>query len=118
MTFLYVSGAGSDSTEKGLHHVGPRQRQNRKRPPPPTFQSRPHCSTQAIQPLHGIQSKTASDRILYTAMNPFLPLLTWLLPQHATTTETLGRAIIRVAPNGHPKRILETRDINQSDRAS
>ena len=71
-----------------------------------------------IQPLHGIQSKTASYRILYTVMNPFLPLLRWLLPQYVTTTEVLGRAMIQVAQNGYPKPILETRDINQAVRAS
>ena len=71
-----------------------------------------------IQPLHGIRSKTASYRILYTAMNPFLPLLRRLLPQYLTTTEILGRAMIHVARNGHPNRILETRDINQTGRAT
>jgi hypothetical protein len=65
-----------------------------------------------IQPLHGIRS--ASHRILYTVINPFLPLLRWLLPQYVTTTEILGRAMIHVAQGGHPKRILETRDINQA----
>ena len=67
-----------------------------------------------IQPLHGIQSKTTSYRILYTVMNPFLPFLRRFLPQYITTTEILGRAMIRVAERGHPKRILETRDINQA----
>jgi len=73
-----------------------------------------------IQPLHRIQSKTASYCILYAyaAMNPFLPLLRWLVPQYVTTTEILGRAMIHVAQNGHPKRILETRDINRAARAS
>jgi hypothetical protein len=64
-----------------------------------------------------MQSKTASYRVLYTVMNPFLPLLRWLLPQYVTTTEILGRAMIHVAQNGHPNRILETRDINQAVRA-
>jgi hypothetical protein len=67
--------------------------------------------------LHSIQSKTASYRILYTVINPFLPLLRWLLPQYVTTTEILGRAMIHIAQNGHPKPILETRDINQAARA-
>jgi hypothetical protein len=60
-----------------------------------------------IQPLQGIKSKTASYRILYALMTP-------LLPQYLTTTEILGRAMIRVAQNGYPKAILESRDINQS----
>lgn len=67
-----------------------------------------------IQPLHGIKSKTASYRILYAFMSPLLPILRRLLPQYITTTEILGRAMIRVAQNGFPKAILESRDINQS----
>jgi len=78
----------------------------------------PTCSAQEIQRLHGIQSKTASYRILYIVVNPFLQLQKWLLPQYVTTTEILGRAMIHVAQNGHTKRILETRDINQAARAS
>jgi nucleoside-diphosphate-sugar epimerase len=67
-----------------------------------------------IQPLHGIQSRTSGYRIFYAVTKPLLPLLRWLLPQYVTTTELLGRAMIRVAQTGYPKRILETRDINQA----
>jgi hypothetical protein len=47
-------------------------------------------------------------------MGPILPLIRWLLPQYVTTTELLGRAMLRVAGYGYPKRILETRDINEA----
>jgi len=67
-----------------------------------------------IQPLHGIQSRTASYGILYLLAKPVFPLLKLLLPNYITTTEHLGRAMIRVAQNGSPKRIFEARDINQA----
>jgi hypothetical protein len=70
-----------------------------------------------IQPLHGIQSRTSGYRIFYAVTRPLLPLLRWLFPQYVTTTELLGRAMIRVAQNGYPKRILETRDINHASLA-
>jgi len=41
-------------------------------------------------------------------------LLRRIFPQYITTTEFLGRAMLRVAQDGYPKRILETRDINQA----
>jgi uncharacterized protein YbjT (DUF2867 family) len=118
MTFLYVSGAGTDSTEKGrtmwARVKGKTENALLRLPFEDAYMFRPGV----IQPLHGIRSKTASYRILYTVMNPFLPLLRWLLPQYVTTTEILGRAMIHVAQNGHTKRILETRDINLAARAS
>jgi hypothetical protein len=67
-----------------------------------------------IQPLHGIESRTASYRILYKIARPVFPLLKLLLPNYITTTEHLARAMIRVAQNGFPKPILEARDINQA----
>ena len=65
----------------------------------------------AIQPLHGIKSKTKWYQVLYTVTNP---LLTWLqrFPKFITTTEQLGRAMIKVARQGYPKRVLESVDIN------
>jgi uncharacterized protein YbjT (DUF2867 family) len=118
MTFLYVSGAGTDSTEKGrtmwARVKGKTENALLRLPFQAAYMFRPGV----IQPLHGIQSKTASYRILYTVVNPFLPMLRALLPQYITTTEILGRAMIHVAQNGHPKRILETRDIYQAARAS
>ena len=118
MTFLYVSGAGTDSTEKGrtmwARVKGKTENALLRLPFKAAHMFRPAV----IQPMHGIQSKTASYRILYTVMNPVLPMLRWLLPQYVTTTEILGRAMIGVAQKGHPKHILETRDINQAARAS
>jgi hypothetical protein len=42
-----------------------------------------------------------------------VPLVTALLPKYATTTERLGRAMIKVAKHGATKRVLESRDINR-----
>ncbi len=69
--------------------------------------------TQVIQPLDGIKSKTPSYRIIYSVMKPFMPVLQFLFPNNVTTTRRLGRAMIQVAQNGYPKRVLEMKDINQ-----
>jgi hypothetical protein len=64
------------------------------------------------QPLHGITSKTALYRILYRFMGPFIPILTSLFPKFVTTTEQVGRAMIRIAKQGASKQILENQDLN------
>jgi hypothetical protein len=66
-----------------------------------------------IQPLHGIKSKTRLYNAFYVVAAPILPLLTRLFPKFVTTTEQIGRAMLRVARSGAPKHILETADINR-----
>ncbi len=65
-----------------------------------------------IQPLKGVRSKTKLYRAVYVALGPLYPLLRRLLPSHVTTTENVGRAMIRVAANGYSKHVLENPDIN------
>jgi hypothetical protein len=67
----------------------------------------------AIQPLHGVWSKTPAYRVIYILIRPFLPLLVGLAPNRVTTTEKVGRAMLTVARQGAPKHLLDTRDINQ-----
>jgi uncharacterized protein YbjT (DUF2867 family) len=114
MAFLFISGAGSDSTEKGrvmwARVKGRTENAVLRLPFRAAYVFRPGM----IQPLHGIRSKTQSYRVMYALMSPVLPLLRRLLPQYVTTTELLGRAMIRVAKSGYPKRVLESRDINQA----
>lgn len=112
MTFLYVSGAGTDSTEQGrtmwARVKGKTENALLRLPFKAAYMFRPGF----IQPLHGITSKTKSYRILYAALNPFMPTLKVIFPRHITTTEKLGQAMLKVAKNGFPKPILEARDIN------
>ena len=65
-----------------------------------------------IQPLHGIQSKTRAYRLLYLALAPIIPILKLIVPKHITTTEKVGRAMLRVVRNGVPKPVLENHEIN------
>jgi uncharacterized protein YbjT (DUF2867 family) len=113
MTFIYVSGAGTDSTEQGrtmwARVKGKTENALLRLPFKVAYMFRPGV----IQPLHGIQSKTASYRVMYSLAKPLFPILRWLAPRHITTTEHLGRAMIRVAQNGFPNRILEVTDIAQ-----
>lgn len=112
MTFVYVSGAGTDSSEKGrsmwARVKGRTENDLRRLPFKAAYMFRPA----GIQPLHGITSKTASYRLLYSLTRPLLPLLRWLAPGYMTTTEQVGRAMLIVARRGHASPILESRDID------
>jgi uncharacterized protein YbjT (DUF2867 family) len=112
LTFLYVSGAGTDSTERGrimwARVKGKTENDLLKLPFRAAYMFRPGF----IQPLHGIRSKTKLYQFFYTALNPILPLLKSAFPKSITTTEQLGRAMLKVAKHGFPKAILESPDIN------
>ena len=111
MTFLYVSGAGTDSTERGrtmwARVKGRTENALLKLPFRAAYMFRPGF----IQPLHGIRSKTKLYQFFYTALNPILPLLKSAFPKSITTTEELARAMLNVARKGYPKPILEVPDI-------
>jgi len=112
MTFIYVSGAGTDSTESGrtmwARVKGRTENALLKLPFKAAYMFRPGF----IQPMHGIRSRTRLYRALYTAVGPLYPLWKTLFPGFVTTTEKVGRAMIRAARDGAPKAVLENRDIN------
>jgi len=110
MTFIYVSGAGTDSSEKGRimwARVKGRTENALLRLPFKAYMFRPGV----IVPMDGIQSRTAVYRITYKLVGPLLPLLRWALPNQVLTTREIGRAMLAVARHGYEKRILETKDI-------
>jgi uncharacterized protein YbjT (DUF2867 family) len=110
MTFIYVSGSGTDSSEKGRSmwaRVKGRTENALLRLPLSAYMFRPGF----IQPLDGIQSKTSSYRIFYKVLAPLMPLLRWALPSQILTTREIGQAMLAVARRGYEKRVLETRDI-------
>lgn len=112
MTFLYVSGAGTDSSEKGrsmwARVKGATENALLKLPFKGNYMLRPGF----IRPLHGITSKTRLYRVAYAIAWPFTPLLN-ALPGMATTTEKLGKAMIEIAKRGAPHQVLEMRDLNK-----
>lgn len=117
LTFLFVSGAGTDGTERGrsmwARVKGRTENALLALPFKAAYMLRPAF----IQPLHGITSKTRLYRNLYAVIRPFTPLLRALFPRHVTTTEELGRAMLRIAKNGAPKRVLENADLVALGRA-
>ena len=114
MTFIYVSGMGTDSTEQGrvmwARVKGKTENALLRLPFKAVYLFRPAF----IQPLHGIKSKTKLYRMMYALSAPLFPLLNAIFPRYLSTTEKTGRAMINVAMRGAPKQILETQDINSA----
>jgi uncharacterized protein YbjT (DUF2867 family) len=111
LTFIYVSGQGTDSTERGRirwARVKGATENALRELPMRNFAFRPGF----IQPLHGITSKTPVYALAYRVSGPLLPVPRRIAPNAVTTTEVLGRAMIAVAEHGYPKPVLETRDLN------
>jgi len=112
MVFTYVTGRSTDSTEQGpvrwARVKGKTENDLLKLPFKAAYMFRPA----GIQPLHGVRSKTAWVQAIYVVAAPLLSYLARTAPKYMTTSEQLGRAMIKVAREGYPKPVLESEDIN------
>lgn len=116
MTFVYVSGAGTDGTEQGRSmwaRVKGRTENDLRRLP---FKAVHLFRPGVIQPLDGIRSKTRSYRLTYAVIGPLLTPLRMLMPGVVLTTDGIGRAMIAAVRKGAPKPILEAADIHRLSR--
>jgi uncharacterized protein YbjT (DUF2867 family) len=117
MRFVYVSGTGTDATERGrvmwARVKGETENALLRLPFAAAHMFRPGY----IQPLHGITSKTRLYRALYKVVSPLYPVLNALLPDQVTTTERVGRAMLAIAKKLPSRPLLENRDINELARA-
>ena len=112
MTFVYVSGTGTDSTERGrimwarvkgrtenaLQRLGFRA----------VYLFRPGM----IVPMHGERPRAAVYRWLFPVLGPLLPLMRRLFPASVVTTEIIGRAMLNVVRHGYSQPVLEPPDIH------
>jgi uncharacterized protein YbjT (DUF2867 family) len=111
MVFLYVSGTGTDSTERGssmwARVKGRTENELLREPFRAAYMLRPGY----IQPLHGVKSKTPLYRGFYVVLSWLYPVIRLVARKYVITTEDLGRAMIHIAKSGAPKRVLENSDI-------
>jgi uncharacterized protein YbjT (DUF2867 family) len=116
MTFVYVSGAGTDSTERGrsmwARVKGKTENALLKLPFKAAYMFRPAY----VQPLQGATSRTTAYRVLYAAMAPLYPVWKRVLPKYTTTTEQIGLAMLHVARHGATNPVLESIDIDKLGR--
>lgn len=107
MIFCYVSGAGTDSTEKGrtmwARVKGKTENDLMKLPFKNVYNFRPGF----IKPTEGLQNAYKA----YKLFTPFYPLLRKLFPKYVVTLEEVGLAMINASTKGYEKNILECKDI-------
>lgn len=112
MIFCYVSGLGTDSTEKSrtmwARVKGKTENELLKMPFSKSYMFRPGF----IQPLRGIKSSTKLYNAMYTVFKPLYPLLKTVVPNQITTTEKVGQAMINVVLYGYDKNYIYNKDIN------
>jgi hypothetical protein len=107
MSFCYISGAGTDSTEKGRSHwarvkgktendlqtLGFRQ----------TFLFRPGI----LKPTPGLNNTLG----FYKWAGWLIPVFELLAPNHITSLAQLGKSMIHAVKNGYEKNVIEVKDI-------
>lgn len=113
MTFIYVSGRGTDSTEKGRIMWARVKGQTENALLRLPFKAAYMFRIGAVLPLHGIKSKTRLYDFLYAVGTPLMKVIRMFSPQYIQTTEEVGKAMLLAAKRGAPKPILETSDIFQ-----
>ena len=107
MTFCYVSGTGTDSTEQGrimwARVKGKTENDLMKLPFKAVYNFRPGF----IKPIRGLRNAYGVSKVL----GSIYPLLHLLFSNHVCTLEDLGLAMIRVTVSGYSKHALENSDI-------
>lgn len=118
MTFNYVSGQGTDSSEKGrmmwarvkgktendLLNLGFRQ----------AYMFRPGM----IIPLRGIKSRTKSYQLMYDYLMWLVKLVKIIAPKSVVNTTQIGLAMIHSMFRGYPEKVLTPKDIIQLSNGS
>jgi uncharacterized protein YbjT (DUF2867 family) len=113
MTFVYVSGAGADTSERGssmwARIKGKTENALLRMPFRAVYVFRPAF----VQPLHGVRSRTRAYRIFYAIAKPLMPLLRSAFPNYVLTSEGIGLAMLAAARQSAGKRILESKEIRE-----
>jgi uncharacterized protein YbjT (DUF2867 family) len=116
MAFVYVSGEGTDSTERGRVMWARVKGETENALLALPFRAACMFRPGFIQPLHGIRSRTPLYRAIYAVLSPLFPVLDRLFPDRVTDTARLGRAMLAAVRGGAPK-VVDARAINALARA-
>jgi len=118
MVFCYVSGTGTDSSEKGntmwARVKGKTENHISALPFKKSYSFRPGY----IHPMKGIKSKTAAYNAIYVITKGLFPILKWIFKDKITTTVQVGKAMINTLKVDFHKTHLENSDINELANAN
>ena len=109
MIFCYVSGAGTDSTEKGkmmwARVKGKTENDLMKLPFKKAYMFRPGF----MQPTKGLKNANK----MYKVFIPIFPAINFLFPNFVSTLAQVGIAMINTVNKGYEKQVLEVKDIKE-----
>jgi uncharacterized protein YbjT (DUF2867 family) len=104
MVFTYVSGGGTDSSEKGRLNwarvKGKTENDLMKLPFKGVYNFRP-----------GVMKHFPQQKNVKALYKPFIALASILVPKHMLTLKQVGQAMINAVNKGYEKHVLEIRDI-------
>ena len=107
MTFCYISGAGTDSSEKGrsiwARVKGKTENELMKLPFKQVFNFRPGI----IKPTKGLKNTLS----FYKYLGWLFPVIDLFFSKYVCTLKELGLAMIHAATRGYNKQILDVKDI-------
>lgn len=107
MTFCYISGAGTDSTEKGrmmwARVKGKTENDLMKLPFKKVYNFRPGV----IKPTKGLKNTLK----FYNYLGWLIPIIKLVAPGSVSSLKELGIAMINAAGKGYEKQVLEVKDI-------
>jgi uncharacterized protein YbjT (DUF2867 family) len=108
MTFVYVSGAGTDSSEKGRVNwarvKGKTENDLMKLPFKNAFAFRPGF----MLPTKGLKHAKS----YYSTLKFLFPFFKLIIPAYVSTLREAGIAMINLAIDGYEKPVIEVKDIN------
>lgn len=112
LRFLYVSGAGTDSSEQGRAmwaRVKGRTENALSGLPFHSFAVRPGF----VQPRHGVRSRTTLYRVIYSVGRFLYPVLRRIAPGVMIDSQTLARGMVELAANGSPEKIVTSNELRR-----
>lgn len=112
LTFCYVSGEGTDSTERG-RMMWARVKGKTENALLAMFSRAFMFSPGYIHPMKGVRSPRRLYRAFHVVIRRVWPLVRRAFVTHVATPENMGLAMLRVARSGYAKRVLENEDINR-----
>lgn len=112
MTFCYISGAGTDSSEKGRQMwarvKGKTENDLMRLPFKKVYNFRPGV----LQPTEGLKNTLK----YYHWFGWLLPVIKLFAPKYISSLKELGQAMITAATKGYKKLVLEVSDIKEAGK--
>ncbi len=107
MVFCYISGAGTDSTEKGRMMWARVKGKTENDLAKLSFKKVYHFRPGIIKPTKGLKNTLS----FYKYLGWLIPIVKLIAPETISSLKELGLAMINAAGKGYDKQILEVRDI-------